>query len=365
MNLLVGDVAIIDGLIAESAAPDAEVIDATGLIVAPGLIDLQVNGAIGIDVTDSPEQLWEIAAALPRWGVTAWLPTVITSSPEARSRALAALDAGRPAGVAAGAVPLGLHFEGPFLDPDHRGAHPPQWLREPSLELIEGWSREAGVVMVTIAPELTGSAEVIAELVRRGVVVSVGHTAAVDISEAVDAGATTLTHLFNAMPGLHHRVPGPVGTAFDDPRLTCGVIVDGHHLDPAVVRIIWRQLGPSRFMTVTDTTAGLGLPNGVNRLGDQEVVIADGAVRLADGTLAGSAASLDGCLRLLRSSTGASAADVLATATSTPARLLGDVSRGTLEVGSRGDLTLLTPDLEVVATIIAGEVVFDSRTEEA
>jgi N-acetylglucosamine-6-phosphate deacetylase len=206
--------------------------------------------------------------------------------------------------------------------------------------------------MVTIAPELPGALEVIEALVGRGVVVSIGHTAATDVSAAVTAGATCFTHLFNAMPPLHHRLPGPVGAALDG-SLVASVLVDGHHLDPAVVRLAWRLLGPSRFLSVSDTTAGLGL-RGAARLGDQDVTVADGTVRLPDGTLAGTAASLLDCLRELLRVTGCSLDDALATATTTPAAVLGLVPRA-------GDRVLLTPSLQVVTTAVGGQVVYDGR----
>jgi N-acetylglucosamine-6-phosphate deacetylase len=323
----------------------------TELLEIPGLIDLQVNGAHGIDITAEPGRLWEVAAALPAYGVTAFLPTVVTSSPDARRAAMEALAAGRPPHVPAGAVPLGLHFEGPMIAHSHRGAHPESWLREPSPDLVEGWSRVAGVAMVTIAPELPGALEVIEALVGRGVIVSIGHTAATDVSAAVEAGATCVTHLFNAMPPLHHRSPGPVGAALDR-GLVAGVLVDGHHLDPAVVRLAWRLLGPSRFLLVSDTTAGLGLA-GAMRLGDQDATVVDGAVRLADGTLAGTAASLLDCLLELIRVTGCSFDDALATATTTPAAVLGLAPRA-------DDRVVLTPSLEVATTVVGGKVVYDA-----
>ena len=355
------DVHVVDGLLATSS-PGAPELDATGLLVVPGLIDLQVNGAHGVDITAEPHRLWEVAAALPAYGVTAFLPTVITSSPEARVAALDTLTAGRPTDVPPGAVPLGLHFEGPMIAASHKGAHPAHWLAAASLDLVSGWSDDTGVAMVTLAPELPGAIPVIHELVRRGVVVSVGHTGATaaEVEAAVDAGATAVTHLFNGMPPLLSRAPGPVGVAFDS-SLVAGVLVDGHHLDPAVVRLAWRALGPSRFLSVSDTTAALGLPDGIQRLGDQEVVIRDGAVRLVDGTLAGTAASLIGCLRELVRVTGCSRDEAIATATSTPAWLVGDQSRGFLTPGARGDLVLLTEDLRVVATVVGGEIVYDAR----
>lgn len=289
-----------------------------------GLVDAQVNGAAGIDLTAEPTRLWEVASALPAYGVVAFVPTVITSDPEARAAALATLAAGPPAGWE-GAEPLGLHFEGPMIAPTRKGAHPEHWLRPPSLDLVDGWSREDGVVMATIAPELPGALEVIEKLVSRGVVVSVGHTAAstADVAAAVEAGARVVTHLGNAMAPMLPRDPGPVGAALGGSDLVAGVIVDGHHLDPHFVRAAWRALGPSRFLSVSDTTAALGLPDGPTRLGDQDVIVSEGTVRLHDGTLAGSAASLLDCLRVLIAQTGCSVEDAVATATTVPLTLLG------------------------------------------
>lgn len=291
--------------------------------VVPGLVDAQVNGAAGIDLTAEPDRLWEVAAALPAYGVVAFVPTIITSDPAARDQALRTLAAGPPAGWS-GAEPLGLHFEGPMIAPTRKGAHPEHWLRPPSLELVDGWSREAGVAIVTIAPELPGAIEVIERLTERGIVVSVGHTAAgaADVAAALDAGARYLTHLGNAMAPMQAREPGPVGAAFGG-EVVAGLIVDGHHLDPLFVRTAWRALGPDRFLSVSDTTAALGLPDGPTRLGDQDVIVAAGTVRLADGTLAGSAASLLDCVRILVAQTGCSLEEAVATASTTPLRLLG------------------------------------------
>lgn len=360
------EVSIVDGVLAPGAPGDAAVVDATGLVVAPGLVDLQVNGAAGVDVTNEPERIASVGAELVRHGVTAYLPTVITSGQEARSAALSAVSSA-PSG-SHGAVALGVHFEGPMIAPSRRGAHPEAWLREPSLELVEGWSRDAGVVMVTIAPELPGACAVIASLAARGVVVSIGHTSATpdQVVAAVDAGARCATHLFNAMPPLSAREPGPVGAVLGHSHLVAGLIVDGIHLSDAIVRTAWHALGPERFWSVSDTTAALGLGDGPTRLGDQDVIVADGAVRLADGTLAGSASSLADCVRTLWTTTGCSLDESLATATSTPARLIGDDSRGRLVAGARGDLVLLDVDeptgrFDVVATVVGGVVAFDRR----
>lgn len=355
------DITIADGRVARSA--DAgEVLDARGLHVLPGLLDLQVNGAAGIDLTHEPDRLWEVAAALPRYGVTGFLPTVISSDPAARSRARAVLAAGAPPGWA-GAIPLGLHLEGPMIAPDRAGAHPPRWLTAPSLALVDGWSRADGVAMVTLAPELPGALDVVAALAERGVVVAVGHTEATpeQVRAAADRGARAVTHLGNAMPPLAGRAPGPVAGALADPRLTVGVIADGHHLHPATVAAFAQALGPARLLAVTDCTAALGMADGPARLGDQEVVVRQGTVRLADGTLAGSAAALPDCLRLLRAATGCSLGEAVAAATTVPAALLDDPSRGTLAPGARGDLVLVDDDLSVVATVVGGRVLHDRR----
>lgn len=350
------DVTIVDGVVADGAA-DVPAYDASGLHVLPGLLDLQVNGAAGIDLTLEPERLWEVATALPRYGVTAFLPTVITSSPEARAAALGVLAAGPPAGWA-GAWPLGVHFEGPMIAPARTGAHPPAWLVPPSAEVVAGWSREAGVTMATVAPELPGALDVISSLVDAGVVVAVGHTeaSAEQVAAAVDRGARAVTHLGNAMPALAGRVPGPVAATLADPRLTAGVIADGHHLHPTTIAAYARALGPDRLLAVTDCTAALGMPDGPARLGDQHVVVRDGTVRLEDGTLAGSAASLPECLQVLRFATGWSLADVVGCCTTVAADLVGDPSRGRLVDGARGDLTLVDDDLAVVATVVGGRL---------
>ena len=252
------------------AAPDAApTLDVSGLLVAPGFIDLQINGALGIDLADEPERLWEVGAALSRYGVTGFLPTIITSPAGTPERAMAAL-ADRPTGFA-GAEPLGLHLEGPMLNPDRRGAHDPALLRLPSPGLVEGWTRADGVALVTLAPELPGGLAVVEQLVEAGVVVSAGHTAATadELDRAVAAGLSYVTHLFNAMVPFGHRDPGPIGLALSDGRLTAGLIADGIHVHPIAVAAAWRALGPSRLSLVTDAVAALGRPPGRFPVGGQ------------------------------------------------------------------------------------------------
>jgi N-acetylglucosamine-6-phosphate deacetylase len=345
-------------------AVERQEIDATGLLVAPGLIDLQVNGAAGVDVTAEPDRLWEVAAALPRHGVTSFLPTLVTTDARTRDRALATLAAGRPDGVPVGARPLGLHFEGPMLSPLRFGVHDQQLLREPSAELIAGWSAAAGLAMVTIAPELPGALEVISALVGRGVLVSIGHTAATlaQVQAAITAGARAVTHLFNAMPGLDHREPGPVGAVLGTESLVAGVIVDGLHVHPVTVAAAYRALGPRRFLAVSDTTAALDQPDGHSRLGGRQVIIGAGAVRTTDnGGLAGSAVGLDECVRLLARFAGLTPLEALTAATTVPSDLLGRPELGRLHTGSVADVVLFSPQLHPLATIIGGRLLHDRQ----
>ncbi|MGH9288161.1 MAG: N-acetylglucosamine-6-phosphate deacetylase [Acidimicrobiales bacterium] len=341
-------------------------LDAAGLLVVPGFVDLQCNGAAGVDVTTEPEGLWEVAAALPRWGVTAWLPTVVTSPATIRARALAALRAG-PSESFGGrpfAVPLGLHFEGPFLAPERRGAHPADHLRSPDPAVVadEGWSRRGGVALVTLAPELPHAVDVVGDLIAAGVVVSAGHSSASadQATMAIDAGITAVTHLFNAMGPLHHRDPGLAGVALTDERVRVGAIADGVHLHPATVALAARALG-ERLCLVTDAVAALGMPAGRVPLGVLEAFATDNGVRLADGTLAGSDLSLDRAVRNLMAFAGVSLPTAVAAVTASPAVLLGLDDRGVIAPGAVGDLALLDPDGEVVATVVGGRVAFDRR----
>ncbi len=339
-------------------------IDGTGLLIAPGFIDLQINGGFGFDLFSAPETMWDLARSLPQHGVTSFLPTIITGPPTASDRALDAL-ARRPVDHR-GAEPLGLHLEGPMLNPARRGAHPERHLVAPSDELAAGWSRAAGVAMVTIAPELPGARRVIEGLRSRGVVVADGHTAADhrQAAAAKSAGVTMVTHLFNAMEPLGHRNPNLVGFALADGDLTTGLIVDGVHVDPLVVATAWRAKGPDRLALVTDAVAAMGRPYGDFDFGRRSVRSDERGVRSDDGTLAGSNLRLDQAVRNLMAFTGCGPEQALQTVTGTPASVLSDRSRGRLSPGARADLVLLDDELTVLATIGGGRLLFvDPRAE--
>jgi N-acetylglucosamine-6-phosphate deacetylase len=360
-SVLLDEGLIVDVLTADQALPAGiEVREAEGLILCPGFIDLQVNGGFGHDFTADPATIWTVAADLPRFGVTGFLATIITSPLETIRAAQQVILAGPPANRR-GSQPLGLHLEGPFLNPGKKGAHNPAYLRQPSLIDVADWSPETAVRLVTLAPELPGAPDLIAELARRGVVVSGGHSLATydQALAGFDAGVRYATHLFNAMPSIHHREPGLVAAALADPRVTVGLIPDGLHIHPALVALVRKLAGPDRLNLVTDAMAAMGMAPGEYALGDYRVTVDGNSARLADGTLAGCVLSLDAILRAYRSFTGASLAEALASVTTTPARLLGLAERkGQVSPGFDADLVLMTPDLYIVETFVGGKSVY-------
>lgn len=343
-----------------SAAAGATDIDATGLVLAPGFVELQLNGAFGHDFTEDPATIWKVGEQVTRYGVTSFLPTIITSPLETIAAGRTVVTEGRPAGYR-GAVPLGLHVEGPFLNPKKKGAHNEGYLRLPTLEAVADWSPDTGVRLVTMAPELPGALEVIDALAARGVAVSVGHSDAT-FDQAVagfDAGARYGTHLFNAQSSLGHRDPGVPGALLSDDRITVGFIADGVHTHRAIIKIVFKVLGPSRMSLVTDAMAALGMAPGTHKLGDYDVIVDATSARLPNGVLAGSILSLDQALRNIIEITGCSLSDALTMMTVTPARLLGlEGTLGRIAPGCAADLVLLTPDLHVRQTIVGGDVVF-------
>jgi N-acetylglucosamine-6-phosphate deacetylase len=337
------DLTVADGLIA-AIGPRLRrgaTLDVTGLLVAPGYLDAQCNGAFGIDLAATPERVAELAALLPATGVTSWCPTLVTSPPDRVGRLLTAL-APPPAPGAAAIV--GAHLEGPILNPVRRGAHPERLLRGVDEVDTSGWSRAAGVALVTLAPELPGALPLVSALRRRGVAVAAGHTDAApdELDAAWAAGVRCVTHLYNGMPPLHHRRPGPPGWTLAHRSVVAGLIADGRHVDPLMVAVAFRALGPRRTMLVSDVVASAGLPS------------AGAVAALGDGTLAGGTTFLDQCVRNLVAFTGCPPSVAIACATAVPARLLGLADRGRLAVGRRADLVVLTHDLHVVGTVVAG-----------
>ena len=362
------DVVCRDGVVVElrppaSAERGADIVDATGCYVAPGFIDLQINGGFGHDFTTSPDSIARVAELLPRFGVTAFAPTIVTAPPAARAAAREVMAMIVAADAEPSAVPLGLHFEGPLISAERAGAHDVGCIGDPATTPdTDTWDPADGVVLVTLAPELPGALELIRTLVGRGVAVSAGHTActAEQMAAAREAGVTAVTHLFNAMAPFGHRSPGPAGMALADESLVAGLICDGVHVDPLAVRVAWRALGPRRTMLVSDAVAALGASEGSASLAGRPVSLGEAGVRTGDGVLAGSDLALDRAVRNLVAFTGCGPADAIATVTSTPAGLLGLTDRGRVAVGARADLVVLDPELYPVETIVGGETAWRS-----
>ncbi len=354
-RLLVRDLAgapsailISDGLITALddnalTAEDAPIISGRGLSAHPGFIDLQVNGIADFDFTSDPTSIRAAGMALVRHGVTSFLPTIVSSPTGTVESAIEALHVEADGG----AVPLGLHVEGPYLAPSRAGVHDPGCLRPPDLDEIERWTA-AGVQMITLAPELPGGIEAIERIARTATIAAIGHTDAdaATTARAIDAGARYATHLFNAMPPLKHSAPGPIGIILADERMTVGVIADGQHVDPVVLGIAARA-ARGRVSIVSD---GVG-----TRLGGREFEPGNPA-RTAHGRHAGAAVTLDHGVRVMADLIGADAA--IEAVTATPARLLGlDDGRGFLRIGGRADIVLLSDRLEVAVTIVGGRQV--------
>jgi N-acetylglucosamine-6-phosphate deacetylase len=346
--LVRGDVRVEDGRIAAVGVVPA---GPTGL-AAPGFVDLQVNGFGGIDfLAAAPPDYARAGEALAATGVTAYLPTFISSPDEVYDRAVAAAAA---ATAEPGPRILGVHLEGPFLSPRWPGAHDPRHLRAPSPTLIDRLERAGPIALVTLAPELPGAPELIRDLVDRGIIVSCGHSDAdaAAAHAAFDGGARAITHLHNAHRRYAHRDPGLGGVALVRPQVTVQVIVDGVHLAPEVAHATFLA-ARERFCLVTDAMAAAGLGDGRYRLGSRDVEVEGMTARLPDGTLAGSVLTMDAAVRNLVT-LGATEVQALLAATRAPARLLARPSLGVLAPGVPADVVVLDDRLEVRATLVDG-----------
>jgi N-acetylglucosamine-6-phosphate deacetylase len=358
-------VAVSDGVILGVAAGETygdvppDVVLPSGVLV-PGLIDLQINGCFGVDFVAADPAGWaEVSARLPETGVTSFVPTFITAPvPDlvAGLRRTAAL----PADLG-GARVLGVHVEGPFLAPDRHGAHDPALLRDPTPEAVDALIEAApGLLrMHTLAPERPGALAAIRRLVDAGVLVSVGHSDATaeQTEAAADAGARLVTHLFNAMRPLHHREPGVVGQGLADPRLTCGLIADLHHVAAPICRLAFAA-APGRIVLVTDAVAAAGMPPGTYDLGGQQVSVDPlGLPRRSDGTIAGSGLRLDAAIANVVAA-GVDLRSAVDAASRLPADILGRPDLGRIEAGGTADLVWLGDDLSARATWLAGRLAF-------
>lgn len=349
--LLGGQFAPGDLTLAGSRLGDAVAPDSSGLLAVPGFVDLQVNGIGRVEFASaSPDDYLIADRALLASGVTAYQPTFVTLPWDRYAPALATAAAAR---ASIGHWVIGVHAEGPFLGPGWAGAHDAALLLAPDRHRVAALLAPGVVTQVTIAPELPGAIEAIRTLRRAGVTVAIGHTDADTgvVRAAVDAGASVLTHVFNAHRRWSHRSPGPAGVALDDPRLSPTVIADGHHLDPATLRLVFAAAG-GRTALISDSVA-----TGSGRLAGQAVTVGEGRATIADGRLAGSVLTMDAAVRAAVDA-GIAPAAALAAASTIPARLIG--RQATLETGAPADVTLLDRNLAVVRVYRAGRCVWSA-----
>jgi N-acetylglucosamine-6-phosphate deacetylase len=339
-------------------------LDAGGRIVAPGFIDLHIQGAGGADVLDAtPEALRTMSAALARLGTTGFLGTSV-SRPQDNNAHLRLMQqwTNRDLG---GATLLGIHLEGPFINERRKGGLASEVIYPPSRAALEQLYDAAGdsLRMMTIAPELPGNLDIIRQLVARRTVAAFAHSEATydETRRGLDAGISHVTHLFNAMPSLHHRNPGPVAAIFEHPSVSAQIISDGNHLHPAIVGLIWRNLGPLRCICITDGVQGMGLLDGRYTYNGKEYISKEGVARYPEGTLIGTTMSLGTIALRFMDYTGCSVKDAIESITLAPAKVLGlDSRKGSLEAGKDADMVILEPDFSVFCTIVGGKIVYEN-----
>jgi len=333
--------------------------DLPGALLAPALLDIHVHGAAGHDVMEgTADGVTPVSTLLAQHGVGAWLPTLVTAATDRTLRALDGLATLIEQRTLPGAVPLGLHLEGPFLSYKKRGVHPPEYLQAPSIELFDRfWQAARGNVrLITIAPELPGALELIQHASSLGVRVSLGHSdaTAAETHAGIAAGGVSSTHTYNAMRGLEHREPGMLGVVLDEENLFAEIIADGHHVDPAAVRIFWHCKGAARAILITDGLSATGMPEGHYTLGGFDVEVV-GGVGMHDGIVAGSVLTLDRAVRNFADFTRAPLSTVTRLASANPAALTGFAeSHGAIAAGRRADVVAFSPEGQLVATCIAG-----------
>jgi len=342
------------------------IVDASGARVLPGLIDLHINGCDGKSfATATTAEIAQMAQALAGWGVTGMLATVITLPGAQTAEALSRIR--EAAGLGGGAQILGAHLEGPFLNPERAGFHRAEWMRRPNLveftKLVT--AGEDVTRMVTVAPEIRGAVSLIAAGVKRGVTMAVGHSSAgrEEMEEAVRAGATVVTHVYNAMSAFHHREENVLSTALIDDRLTATCIYDRHHLSRAAMQILLRCKPADRVALVSDATAGPGNPEGALDVAGMRLEVRGGKVTAREsGQLAGSAVPLLECVRHVVEDLDLPLERAWRMASAVPARVLGlEGSKGAAAPGNDADLVVLDERWHIRATLVKGRVVHGDR----
>lgn len=346
----------------KSGASRDDTLDAQGLILAPGFIDVHIQGAGGADILDAtPEALQAISQTCARFGATGFLATTVFKPGRKNQHlALAAECVNKDLG---GANLLGIHLEGPFISLEKKGMILPECICQPSGQILDEIQEitKGHLSMMTIAPELPGSPGIIQSLVDSGVIASFGHSNATyeQTLDGFNAGISHVTHLFNAMASIHHRKPGPLPAIFETESVTVQVITDGVHSHPAVLNFAYKNLGPARTIPITDGMQAIGLGDGMFVYNGVEYESKAGAARYKDGTLIGTALGLSQMLEKFIAFTNCPLETAIRMATQNPARLLGlENKKGSIAAGKDADLVLLDDNLSIQATIVAGKVVF-------
>lgn len=344
--------------------PDLEELP-EGYVVVPGFIDEHIHGAAGSDAMDgTTKDLNIIANALASEGTTAFCATTMTQSPENITKALKAVNEYIEENHQDGAEVLGVHLEGPFISKDFVGAQPIEYVATPDVETFKKYQEASGnhVKIVTLAPEVEGSTELIKYLKSQNIVASIGHTNAkyADVAKAVEAGATNLTHTYNAMKPIHHREVGTVGSGFLFDALTCECICDGIHVSAPAIQLLYKNKPAGKMVLITDAMRAKHMPDGVSELGGQVVIVKNGEARLENGTLAGSVLKMNNAIKNVMKFLNLPLEEVVKLASINPAKNLGvDNYLGSIKEGKRADFVILDTELNVVKTIRAGKVIYE------
>lgn len=364
-GLVKTDIAFEDGkIVAIGKLDNVEPIFDTDGVVLPGFIDEHIHGAGGADAMDGTEQaLQTISEYVAKEGTTGFLATTMTQSPENIGKALKNVKTVREKGEYKGAEVLGVHLEGPFISPKHVGAQPLEYVAKPAPETFDKYNEISGgnIKVVTLAPEVEGGLDLVKHLAKIGVVASIGHTGAKfsDVEAAVAAGATNVTHTYNAQTPLHHREAGVVGAAMLIDELNCEMICDTIHVSVPAIKIFVKNKPHYKFTLITDAMRAKGMPDGLSELGGQQVFVKNGEARLSDGTLAGSVLKMNVAVKNLVEKVGVSFTDAVDFASANPAKNLGLYDeRGSIEVGKRADFAVMDKDYNILCTVVGGKVVY-------
>ena len=347
---------------------DAESIELNELTLFPGFIDVHIHGAVGVDtLVASESDLKRVAIYLASKGVTGWLPTLVPAAIEGYQAALKSISDGMSS--RAGARILGVHYEGPFVNSRQCGALRAEFFltftKQTELDQLPVLNDPAAIHMVTMAPEIEGGIELIAELKRRGWIISIGHTRAefTLLDQAFAAGARHMTHFMNAMTPLHHREPGPVGWGLLRDDVTCDFIADGVHLDATVLKLLVKIKTANQLSLISDAIAAAGEGDGNYQIWEQTITVTSGRTQNAQGHIAGSVITMLEAVKMMRG-LGVSATEIARMSATNPAKLLGlDDQVGSIREGNRADLVALDDNGEVVLTTVGGEIVFRREPE--